>query len=218
VEAALAELPSRPDILLEPRDRGSAAGVLLAACRVWRGEADATLAVISGRRGGVAPGPRLVDTLEEAARFVNRYPRWVLLLGERGDERTPALWIVPESVLDCSETAPVWRVGALGRGVRSEVTAGGSAAFRWTGALVAKAARLVNRGRQLLPGAHSALLQAAPFIGSRAQGQALQRAYAVIPRLDLVPTLLEPSLIDLAVAEPAGATWIRGLQVVRRIS
>jgi mannose-1-phosphate guanylyltransferase/CheY-like chemotaxis protein len=214
VDASIAEVPSRPQVLLEPRDRGSAAGVLLAACSICQSDADATVAVVpAGRR--VAPGPAFVETLEEAGRFVNRYPRWILLLGQRLDRRTPGLWIIPDSVLDCSETAPIWRVSALGRGARSQALSDGTAAFRATGVLVAKAARLVSRGRQLLPSAVSALLQAAPLIGSQAEAQALQRAYAVIPRLDMATTMLEPSVTDLAVAEPAGATWIRGLQLIR---
>jgi hypothetical protein len=214
VNIAIAELSGRPEVLLEPRERGSAAGVLLAACRIYQRDADATLAVVTaGSR--VAPGPTFVDTLEEAGRFVHRYPRWILLLGQRMDRRTSGLWIAPDSVLACSETAPVWRVSTLGRGSRPPAESDRTAAFRATGILVAKAARLVNRGRKLVPRVQSALLQAASWIGDQAEARALQRAYAVIPRLDLATAMLEPSTTDLAVAEPRGASWFRRPRLLR---
>lgn len=217
VDIDLNERAFRPRVLLEPRDRGSAAGILLAAYGIWRGEPDATVAVVMAGRAG-APAPTFVEMLEEAGRFVNRYPRWILLLGVRPGRHTTGLWIVPDSVLDCSETAPVWRVGAIRRGTRSHAPSAGRPVFRSTGVLVAKAARLVSRGRQFLPGPHSVLLQAASLLGSRLEVRALQRTYALTPHLDLSTSLLEASVADLAVAEPAGATWISGLQPIRHVS
>ena len=216
MDADLTELAFRPRVLLEPRDRGSAVGILLAAYGIWHGDPDATVAVIVAGRV-VATAPTFAETLEEAGRFVNRYPRWILLLGARHERRTTGLWIVPESVLDCSETAAVWRVGAIRRGGRSHAFSAGSV-FRGTGILVAKAARLVSRGRQFLPGTHSALLQAASLLGSRLEVRALQRTYALTPYLDLSTSLLEASVADLAVTEPAGAPWMSGLQPIRHVS
>jgi hypothetical protein len=215
VENAITGLPSRPHVLLAPRDRGSAAAVLLAAYAIRRSDPDATLASIAAERGFI-PGPTFVETLEEVARFVNRYTRWIVLLGERPDHGTSGSWIVPDAVLDCSDTAPLWRVTALRRG-RPPAIPGGRAVFRATGVVLAKAARLVSRAGQLLPGVHSALLDAVRSIGSEAEIRALNRAYALIPRMDFTATLLEPSLNDLAVTERAGATLPRRLAPIRGV-
>jgi mannose-1-phosphate guanylyltransferase len=216
VETVIASLPSRPEVLLQPRDRGSAAAVLLAAYAIRRSDPDATLVSIPAGRG-LIPGPMFVDTVEETGRFVNHHPRWIVLLGERPRRGTPGSWIVPDAVLDCSSIAPVRRVVVLQRGTRPPTPAGVGAAFRATGVVVAKAARLVGRARQLLPGVHSALLDAVPFIGGEAEIRALHRAYAVIPRRDFTMAMLEPSVNDLAVAEPTDATWLRVLQLVRGV-
>jgi CheY-like chemotaxis protein len=205
LEAGLRELPSRPRVLLQPCDRGSATALLLAAYTIHRSRPDATLAVISGRCH--ATGPAFMEVLEEAARFVNRYPRWIFVLGERSDRATGDPWILPASVLACSDTAPIWRVGAVGQGARpANVPAG--AVFRGTGVLVARAARLVSGARELLPSLHRPLLRAVALLGGEAEAETLRRAYAVIPRLDVVAAMLKPSIADLAVAQLAGASWI----------
>lgn len=213
VETVIAGLPSRPQVLLQPRDRGSVAAVLLAAYAIRRGDPDATLVSIPAGRG-LIPGPMFVHVVEETGRFVNRHPQWIVLLGERSHRRTPGSWIVPDAVLDCLSIAPVRRVVVLHRGARPPPQ-GVGVALRATGVLVAKATRLVDRARRLLPGVHSALLDAVPFIGGEAEMRALHRAYATIPRRDFAVAMLEPSVNDLAVAEPTDATWLRVLQLVR---
>jgi ActR/RegA family two-component response regulator len=207
VEASVAGSSAPTDVLVQPRDRGSAAAVLLAAYWIARRDPDATLAVVPERHRGVL-GPALGEVLKEAARFVNRYPRWILLLGRRPRGRTVGSWIMPGPVLDCSETVPVWRVASIRDEPASSKGQDGAPVFRDTGILVAKAARLMSDARRLLPALHQALLQAVPLLGSDGGAGALGRAYALVPRLDFARAMVAASVTDVAVAEPSGAAWL----------
>jgi mannose-1-phosphate guanylyltransferase len=69
IEHEARSLPGRPHILLQPRDRGSGAALMLGAYYIRRNAPDTTMAVIPSHGGGV-PGSALVDALGEAARSV----------------------------------------------------------------------------------------------------------------------------------------------------
>lgn len=196
-----------PWVVRQPRDRGSAAEVLLATYCIHRRDHDATVAIVHAGCDTLAP--TLAAGLAEAANFVNQYPRWIFVVGgTTAASRASGPWVVPAAVLGCSSTAPVWRVQRLTSGWRPPRHAPDDApALRTTGVMIAKASRLVERARALVPDLHRQLLQAAALVGTSVEARALDRAYAMVPALDFGAAILEQSVAHLAVSvmpEPWG--------------
>lgn len=198
-----------PRVILQPRDRGTAADVLLAAYWIrWRDPA-ATVIVLPSDQF-VADRRRFMDHVAETVEFVGRYPRWIMLLGaEPAGAETGYGWIIPGPVLDCTARGPVWRVDRF-LGAPSSETARrcrAAGAFWSTGVVVARAATLVDAARQLLPAMHSRFVLLAPLVGGSAEPQALRRVYATIPSADFSRALLETSTPIMAMTRLSGVEW-----------
>lgn len=200
---------SPPPLLLQPRDRGTAAGVLLPAYWIRWHDPGATLAVFPSDH--FVAEPRLfMDHVAEAVEFVARYPRWIVLLGaEPSEPETEYGWIMRDAVLGCTASGPVWRVARFvekpwAASARRCLADGG-----WwnTGILVAKVATLVDAARQLLPALHGRFVQLAPLIGTTVETRALRRAYAALPSPDFSRAMLEQCVPILAVTPLTGVSW-----------
>lgn len=201
---------SAPRSLVLPREFGTAAEVLLAAHWIHRQDPRATVALFPA---DLAVTERRVAM--PAAAFVDRYPRWIVLLGAAfsggGWKRG---WSTPAEVLTWTDAGPVWRVHRV-VGAALPATARARAADGWranTGIFVAKATQLVEAGRVFLPRLHRGLLLVAPLPGTAAEALAMRRAWAGTPRPDFAQSLLEPCTPSLAVVEIAataveGRTW-----------
>jgi CheY-like chemotaxis protein len=188
---------SGPKLLVQPRDAGTAAELLLAAWWIHRQDPGATVAVFPSETAVGAPAgaaPRLSDQVGEVAAFVDRYPRWIVLVGaDRADGHGSGL-IVPGDVLTWTNAGLVWRVDRLldarfsayaCRPRTAEVLAN-------TGILVAKAAQLVEAGRVFVPRLHRGLLPSLPLLGTPSEALAMRRAYANAPRSTRVHSILQP--------------------------
>ena len=198
-----------PRVVLQPRDRGTAAATLLAAYAVHWHDPDAVVALFPSDH--FIPEPALfMDRVSEAASFANRDPRWIVLLGAPATEpETEYGWIEPGRMLACTRVGPVWRVRRFVEKppapmARALLTDGGL----WnTLVLVAKASTLKEAGRQLLSGLHTQLVVAAPLVGTPAEGAALRRAYAAVPDADFSGGVLEQCPSILAVVPLTGVSW-----------
>lgn len=198
-----------PRVVLQPRDRGTAAATLLAAYAVhWR-DPDAVVALFPSDHF-IPEASLFMDRVSEAALFANRDPRWIVLLGAPAMEpETEYGWIEPGEMLGCTRMGPVWRVRRFVEKpsapmARALLTDGGL----WnTLVLVAKASTLKETGRQLLSGLHTHLVAAAPLVGTPAERGALRRAYAAVPDADFSGAILEQCPSILAVAPLTGVSW-----------
>ena len=207
LEGEAAGEPS-PHRLLQPRDRGSAAGTLLAAYWIrWR-EPDATVAVLPSDH--VVSEPRaFMDHVAAAAAFVARHPHRIVLLGAPAlTAETEYGWIMPGDAFD-DVGRPIHRVQ---RFVEKPAPATArewlaSGALWNTGALVGRAGLLVEAARQLCSSLHNHLVDAAPLVGSPGETPALRRAYRAAPETDFARAVLEPCAPLLTVMRLTGLTW-----------
>ena len=208
LEGELAGSPP-PRVVLQPRDRGTAAATLLAAYAVHSHDPDAVVALFPSDHF-IPEAPLFMDRVSEAASFANRDPRWIVLLGAPATEpETEYGWIEPGRMLGCTRVGPVWRVRRFVEKpaapmARALLTDGGL----WnTLVLVAKASTLKEAGRQLLSALHTQLVVAAPLVGTPAEGAALRRAYATVPDADFSGAVLEQCPSILAVVPLTGVSW-----------
>jgi mannose-1-phosphate guanylyltransferase len=197
-----------PPLVRQPRDRGTAASVLLPAYWIrWR-DLGATVAVFPSDH--FIPEPRrFMDRVAEAVAFVSRYPGRIVLLGAAPRRpETQYGWIRPGAVLGRTAGGPVWSVADFGEQPSA------ATARRWlgdglwnTGVFVAKVATLVDAARQLLPGLHTRFVQLGPLLGSSVETRALRRAFATMPSVNFSRAMLEQCVPILAVAPLTGVAW-----------
>jgi len=201
--------PSAPHVLLQPADRGTAAGVLLPAHWIQRRDPDATVAVFPSDH--FVLGERLfMKHVAEAAMFVERHPERLLLLGAvPNDAEIEYGWIETGETLGWTPSGAVLAV----RGLVEKPTAGQASACFARGDLwntlvcVGKVATLVDTGRQLLWRLHAELERVAPLLDADDNAPALRRAFGAIPSASFSTAILQECTPALAVLRLAGVTW-----------
>ncbi|HBH00897.1 MAG TPA: hypothetical protein DDZ42_03080 [Candidatus Rokubacteria bacterium] len=207
----VSELAGRPapTVLLQPEDRGTAAGILLPAHWVARRDPGATVVVLPSDH--LVREERLfMDRVEEAAAFVDRHPQWLVLLGAPPTEpETEYGWIEPGEEVGWTARRPVRRVRRFVEKPPADVARACLArgALWNTFVFVARAETLLDAGRQFAWRLHEALGRVPLAIGGEALRRALTRAYAAVPRTDFSTAILEECVPILAVLEMAGVTW-----------
>ncbi|HKA04946.1 MAG TPA: sugar phosphate nucleotidyltransferase, partial [Acidimicrobiales bacterium] len=72
--------PRGPHVLLQPHDRGTAAGVLLPAHWIGARDPEATMAVFPSDHF-VLEEERFVEVVDAVSGFVARHPSWIVVLG-----------------------------------------------------------------------------------------------------------------------------------------
>jgi mannose-1-phosphate guanylyltransferase len=198
-----------PKVLLQPENRDTAAGVLLPIYWIAARDPDATVVVY--------PSDHFV--LEEAAfgahvaevvAFVERQRDGIVLLGARAMEPdTEYGWIEPGDAVGATASGLICRVARF-REKPTPEAATRCLAREWlwnTFVIVAKAGTLVSVADVLLPGLHRRLMAATPFLGTRRETWALERAYASLPRQNFSETVLQAGLPFLSVSALPPLTW-----------
>ncbi len=210
MQAELATAQCRPHLLAQPQDRGTAAGILLAAHWVQAQDAEAAVAVFPSDHL-VLEEDALMRHVEAGAHFVEMQPRWTILLGAQPTEpETEYGWIEPgERVGWTTAGPPVYQV----RGFREKPSAVAARSLLTTGALwntlifVARAATLTAAGRACLPRIDEPLRLAATFAGTRRQDWAIRHAYMLVPAANFSHSMLEAWPLPLAVTKLTAITW-----------
>ncbi|MBI3078626.1 MAG: NTP transferase domain-containing protein [Deltaproteobacteria bacterium] len=196
-------------LLVQPEDRGTAAGILYPVHWIrWR-DPEATVAVFPSDHFIVEEG-LFMDHVLEVAAFVSRHPRWLVLLGAQpSGPETEYGWIEPGEPIGRTGTSPVWRVRRFWEKPSKETArtcfAGG---HLWnTFVFVATVATLIEAGRQFLPELNDCLARIAPSKERSGESWAVQEAYARSPRADFSRAVLDPSPPFLAVSRLPALTW-----------
>lgn len=212
-------------VLVQPEDRGTAAGVLLPAHWIHRQDPAATVAVFPSDHFVLEEGA-FMDHVMEVTAFVGRARRELVLLGARATSaETEYGWVEPGEPLGRLAGDTVFRARRFWEKPSEDAAyaclAGGC--FWNTFVFVAKVTTLLEAGRQFLPDLTDALTGIASFAGTNEEPWAVQRAYAAAPRANFSRAVLEPCPPFLSVsALPAGVTWSdwgtpeRVLQSLRR--
>lgn len=194
-------------VLPQPSDRGTGAGVLFPVHWIHHRDPDATVVVFPSDHV-VDPEPAFMERVGEAAGFVRRHPERIVLLGATPTEpETEYGWIHAGEIVG-------WTQGGSVRAVRHFVEKPPLATARacyargdlWnTLVFVARAAVLVDIGRQFLWRVHMALSRLDFACGPPAA--ALRRAYAGMPAANFSTAVLENCTPVLAVSELTGVAW-----------
>ena len=197
------ELVGHPAIrvLAQPCDRGSAAGVLLAAHWIQTREPGAVVAVFPTNHF-ILEELHFMSHVVEAAAYVRTHPRWLLLLGVPPTEAAPAHgWIEPGEPVGSTGRRAVHRVRAF-----HDAPPAGRALCN-TLVFTAAVTALVEAGRACLPLLHDRLTRFDLFTGTRYEAIALQQAYLFAPTADFSRAVLASADVPLAVVEIPALTW-----------
>lgn len=205
-ESAVAPLPT---VLTQPCDRGTAAGILLPAMWIHRRDPGATIAIFPSDHFVGAAGPFL-DHVRDVAAFIEHHPERIVLVGAIPTEpETEYGWIDPGETIGRAGAVVVQAVRRFVEkpSLRTARECLASGAVWNTFVVVARAATLIDAGRQLLPELHNALAAAASLLGTGLERCALRRAYAAVPNRSFSSAILEQCAPALGVSTLHGTTW-----------
>jgi mannose-1-phosphate guanylyltransferase len=199
-----------PHLLLQPGDRGTAAGVLLPAHWIsWR-DPDAVVAVFPSDHfvhGELA----FMRQILEVARFTRRHPDPLVLMGAMPrDPETQYGWIEPGPAIGWAADGPVHAVRQFReKPDPEEARACLARGDLWnTFVLAGAVTTLLQCGWQALPGLSEHLASIEPFTGADHETWAMRHAYARMQTASFSRHVLEPCPSLLAVCRLAeGVLW-----------
>lgn len=193
-------------ILVQPLDRGTAAGILLPIHWIsWR-DPKATVAVFPSDHF-VAQDAVFMSHIHEVAGFTEHHPGRIFLVGARPESpETGYGWIEPGTELgdpDVHLVNQFWEKPPP-EAARACMERG----CLWnTFVVVAKVSALVDAGRRALPSLHDALTRIGPSWDSASEARAIERAYSSVPAASFSDSVLAvlPSLLAVSTLPPL--TW-----------
>ncbi len=203
-----AERPA-PHLLRQPTDRGTAAAVLFAAEWIAAQDPDATVAFFPSDHFVLEEG-EFMERVAEVARFVERQPEWMTLLGaEPTEPETEYGWIEPDEAVGTAGDGAVYRNRRFRekptREVAERLFAKGCL---WnTFVLVARASVVLAAGRECVPSMADRLARLSSFWGTGRERWAIRQAYALAPAANFSRSILEACSQPLAVVKMRGVTW-----------
>jgi mannose-1-phosphate guanylyltransferase len=199
----------RPHVLLQPQDRGTAAGILLPAQWILQRQPDATVAVFPSDHF-VLEEAAFMTHVARIAGWLDEHPDQIVLLGAQATEAEVEYgWIELGKPLSAAPDPRIWRVRRFWEKPSADTARLClQAGCLWnTLVLLGKAATFVRAGSEALPAVHDRLARLEPFLGTEEEPWALHQAYALMPKADFSRSVLEPCPPFLAVSEMPGVTW-----------
>jgi len=196
-------------VLVQPEDRGTAAGVLLPAHWIQRHDPGAPIAVFPSDHF-IREELAFMDHVAQVAGAVRRGGEGIALLGATPTAaETEYGWIESGEALDGAGPVPLHRVRRFWEKPSPETARAclGKGCLWNTLVLVAATPTLIEAGRRYLPRLHERLAGIAPFIGTEDEEWAIQQAYALAPRANFSRSVLEPCPPFLAVSRLPALTW-----------
>ena len=197
-----------PRVIVQPRDRGTAAGVLLPVQWVARQDPHALVAVFPSDH---FVGDDFVFTRHVAhlAVVAARHPELIHLLGAEPDgPETGYGWIEPGDELDRAPSGGLRRVVRFWEKPTPETAlACMERGGLWnTFVMVARAATLIEAGRRAVPDLSERLSRIAPLIGSDPEAPILDSAYLRTPQANFSADVLAavPGMLAVSRMPPIG--------------
>ncbi len=206
--ARLERVPS-PRVLVQPENRGTAAGVLFPAHWIHWQNPEATVAVFPSDHF-IPDAEAFMAHVRAVAAFVKRRPEWIVVLGARPTEaETEYGWIEPGATLGRVGGEPISRVRRFWEKPSPEIarTALAVGCLWNTFVVVAKTATLLAEGRRALPQLSDRLSAIAPVAGSDRGAAEITRAYSLMSTANFSRAILEASPGRLAVSRLPRLTW-----------
>ncbi|HEV8439867.1 MAG TPA: sugar phosphate nucleotidyltransferase [Methylomirabilota bacterium] len=197
-------------VLMQPEDRGTAAGILLPSHWIHRCDPDAIVAVFPSDHF-IREEQLFMDHVVEVADAVREHPEWLVLLGAAPTHPEPDYgWIEPDEVVGCTAAGqPLSRVRRFWE-KPSTLSAGVCLQQGWlwnTFVIVARVSVLLAISRQLLPRLHESLSVIAPFWGTETEEWAFRQAYASAPKANFSRSVLELNPPSLVVSRLPTLNW-----------
>ena len=198
-----------PHFLAQPRDLGTAAGVLLPAHWIASRDRDAVVAVFPCDHY-VSDEGEFRDRVEDVAGFVEEHPEWMVLFGAEADEPdTEYGWIEPGERVGWTARGALHRIRRFVEKPTPEAAEALMAAgCLWnTFVIVSTARALIDAGRECVPRLSDRLERIAAFADTEHEAWAIRQAYTLAPRANFSRAILESCPRPLAVARLSDVTW-----------
>jgi len=214
-----------PHVLVQPENRGTAAGILFPAQWVaWR-DPGATVAIFPSDHF-VLEEAALMDHVARVAGWIDEHPDRIVLLGAQATEAEVEYgWIELGRPLDAEAPVRIWEIRRFWEKPTDGVARAclGAGCLWNTFILVGKARTFVQAGQEALPDVADRLARMGRFSGTEHEGWAVQQAYAWMPSANFSRSILEPAPPCLAVSQLPGITWSdlgspqRVLQILKEV-
>ena len=198
-----------PKLLVQPVDRGTAAGVLLPAHWIRRHDPEAMVAVFPSDHF-VADDAAFVRHVAQLAAVARHHPQRIFLVGAKPDApETGYGWVEPGAMLEKSAIGPIRLVDRFWEKPSPDVArACLQRGCLWnTFVMVARVSALVEAGRRTLPTLHERLTRVGRFLGTDAEEAAVDRAYALAPTANFSKTVLVSNVRQLGVSGLPAMSW-----------
>lgn len=214
-----------PDVLVQPADRGTAAGILFPAHWVSWKDPNATMAVFPSDHF-VLEEATFMAHVADVAGWVNEHPDRLVLLGVQATEAEVEYgWIEPGQLLTPPGARGIWEIRRFWEKPSAEKACQCLAAgCLWnTLVLIGKASTFLRAGQEAAPEVTDRLSRIAPFLGTEDEAWAIHQAYALLPRANFSRSILEPCPSFLAVSAVPPVTWSdlgsprRVLDILKRV-
>lgn len=193
------------DVLYQPQDRGTAAGVLLGVAHIAARSPEA-IVVMTPSDHGVTSGAAFRDGLRTAVQHVASCRASVVLVGARANRpATDYGWILSSGIPPAGEIAAVERFVEKPEGTTAEQLLRRGAVWN-TMVLVARASTLLALYRQTTPALVDALTPAFALVEPERR-EFLEQIYPTLPRLDFSADVLTPSRSLSLVVWPEAMEW-----------
>jgi mannose-1-phosphate guanylyltransferase len=209
VAAELRHEAPAPQVLEQPRDRGTAAAVLLAAHWVLARDPEAVMVVLPSDHF-VSEDEAFMGHVADAVRILDRQSDRLVLLGaEPSEPETDYGWIELGEPLGGPGSSQTYRV----RHFREKPTPAMADELYRTGALwntfvfAGRAATLVEAGGECLPALHERLARLSRFLGTEHERWAIRQAYELSPRANFSQAVLERCPRKLVVVRLSAVSW-----------
>jgi mannose-1-phosphate guanylyltransferase len=206
---ALDGMPVRR-VLMQPEDKGTAAGIMLPGHWInWR-DPEAIIAVFPSDHF-IKEEQVFMEHVAEVAEAVRKHPEWMVLLGVPPTEADPDYgWIEPGEILDWSPAGePISTIQQF-REKPSPAVARACLDKGWlwnTFVVVAKASLFLELGAQFLPQLHERLSLICPFKDTELEPWAFQQAYRLCEKMSFSRAVLERCPPCLVVSRFPALTW-----------
>ena len=209
LRAELRHEPRAPHVLEQPKDRGTAAAILLAAHWVLAQDPEATLTVLPSDHF-VSDDELFMEHVIQGIEAIERRSERIVLLGaEPSEPETDYGWIELGERLTEPGTASLYRVRCFAE-KPDQMTADAlfKAGALWnTFVFGGSAATLVEAGRECLPLLHERLAGLDRFLGTEHERWATAQAYEFAPRAGFSRALLERCPDKLAAMRLSEVSW-----------
>jgi mannose-1-phosphate guanylyltransferase len=197
-------------VLLQPEDKGTAAGFLLATHWIHGRDQEAIVAVFPSDHF-VKEEQKLMNHVADVADVVREHSGWMVLLGAPPTDPDPDYgWIEPGHILACSPAgSPIHRVRQFWE-KPSPLAARACLDKGWlvsTCVIVARASLFLEVGAQLLPQLHERLSLNRPGKETELEHWILQRGYGLLQKTSFSEGVLEHCPACLVVSSLPALTW-----------